>query len=91
MKDPLKRVKQLIPTLPDKDVKLAKKYLEDRNFECLLEIIESDLYLAEKNRLTKIEEFLDKHIANLTELRGELMTYMSYLEVPDNSNDYDYY
>lgn len=91
MKNPLKRVEQLIPTLPERDIELAKKYLENRDFECLLEIVESDLYLAEKNRLTKIEEFLDKRIANLTELREELMTYMSYLEIPDNSNDYNYY
>lgn len=91
MKNPLKRVEQLIPILPGRDAELAKKYLKDRNFECLLEIVESDLYLAEKDRLAKFEETPDEHIATLTELKGELLTYMSYLEVPDNSNDYDYY
>lgn len=91
MKNPLKRVEQLIPILPGRDAELAKKYLKDRNFECLLEIVESDLYLAEKARSSKFEETPDEHIATLTELKGELLTYMSYLEVPDNSNDYDYY
>lgn len=91
MKNPLKRVEQLIPILPGRDAEIAKKYLKNRNFECLLEIVESDLYLAEKAKLAKFEETPDEHIANLTELRGELMTYMSYLEVPDNSDDYNYY
>lgn len=91
MKNPLKRVEQLIPILPGRDAELAKKYLKDRNFECLLEIVESDLYKAEKARMVKLEEVPDDYTIALTELIDELLTYMSYLEVPDNSDDYDYY
>lgn len=91
MKSPLKRVEELIPTLPGKDAQLAKKYLESRDFQSVLDIVESDIYKAEKARYGKLEEVPDDYMSSLTELRGELLTYMSYLDVPDNSDDYDYY
>lgn len=91
MGNPLNRVKELVPTLPEKDAKLVKKYLEERNFESALEIVESDIYKAEKARMVRLEEVPDDYTTALTELRCELLTYMSYLDVPDNSDDYDYY
>ncbi len=69
-----------------------RKYLEKRDFQSVLEIVESDIYKAEKARYGRLEDVPDDYMAALTEMRGELMTYMSYLEVPDNSDDYeDYY
>lgn len=91
MGNPLKRIKELTPTLPEKDAKLVKKYLEKRDFQSMLEIVESDLYKAEKAKYGRLEAIPDDYIAALTEMRGELLTYMSYLEVPDNSDDYDDY
>lgn len=91
MGNPLNRVKELVPTLPEKDANLVKKYLEKRDFQSVLEIVESDLYKAEKAKYGRLEAVSDDYIASLTEMRGELVTYMSYLEVPDNSDDYDYY
>ena len=72
-------------------MEIAQKYLKTRNFESILEIVESDLYKAEKNKTAKLEEVPDDYVAALTELRGELLTYMSYLKVSDNSDDCDYY
>lgn len=91
MQSPLKRIEELIPSLPAKDAEIAKKYLKNRNFESILEIVESDIYKAEKARTVRLEEVPDDYVTALTELRGELLTYMSYLDVPDNSDDYDYY
>lgn len=91
MGNPLNRVKELVPTLPEKDAKLVKKYLEERNFESALEIVESDIYKAERAKYGRLEAVSDDYIAALTEMMGELVTYMSYLEVPDNSDDYDDY
>lgn len=91
MQSPLKRIEELIPSLPGKDAEIAKKYLKTRNFESILEIVESDIYKAEKARMVRLEEVPDDYTTALTELRGELLTYMSYLDVPDNSDDYDYY
>ncbi len=91
MKSPLKRVEELISVLPKKDAQIAKKYLDNRDFQSVLEIVESDLYKAEKIRLNKLEEVPDDYISSLTELRGELLTYMSYLNISEDSNNYDYY
>lgn len=90
-KNPLERIEELIPLLPGKDVEIAQRYLKNRNFESVLEIVESDIYKAEKARMVRLEEAPDDYTIALTELRGELLTYMSYLEVPDNSDDYDDY
>ena len=87
MKNLLKRVEELIPILPEKDAKLCANYLSQRNFEAILEIVESDIYKARKK---KSDELPDDYITSLIELKGELATYMSYLDVPDYSNDYDY-
>lgn len=84
----LKKIHELISILPEKDSKLAIKYLDKRDFQSVLEIVESDLYKAEKD---KSEVNPDDYIIGLTELRSELLTYMSYLDIPDNSDDYDYY
>lgn len=84
-------MEELVPILPEKDVKIVKKYLEKRDFQSVLEIVESDIYKANKAKSDKLEETPDDYISALTELKGELLTYMSYLDIPDNSDDYDYY
>lgn len=91
MNNPLKRVKELIPVLPEKDAKLCTDYLSKRDFESVLEIVESDLYKAEKDKPDDSDEIPDEYTILLSKLRCELLTYMSYLEVPDNSYDYNYY
>lgn len=88
MNNPLKRIKELIPVLPEKDAKLCMDYLSKRNFEYILEIVESDIYKA---RRENTEDLPDDYLSSLGELRCELQTYMSYLDVPGNSDDYDYY
>lgn len=88
MKSPLQRIKELIPLLPEKDSKLCTDYLGKRNFECILEIVESDIYKA---RRKNSDELPDDYISSLLELKGELNTYMSYLDVQDNSDDHDDY
>lgn len=88
MRNPLKRMGELIPLLPGKDAKLCANYLSERNFECILEIVESDIYKAKRKNS---DELPDDYLSTLIELKGELVTYMSYLDVSDYSNDYDNY
>lgn len=88
MKSPLKKIEELIPVLPEKDAKLCANYLSKRNFECILEIVESDIYKARKD---DSDDIPDDYMSALIELKGELITYMSYLDIPDNYDDYDYY
>lgn len=88
MKSPLERMRRLIPILPGKDAKLCEDYLNQRNFGAVLEIVKSDIYKARKK---KSDELPDDYISTLIELEGELVSYMSILEVPDNSDEYDDY
>lgn len=88
MKNPLERMRRLIPILPGKDAKLCEDYLNQRNFEAVLEIVKSDIYKARKK---KSDELPDDYISTLIELEGELVSYMSILEVSDNSDEYDDY
>lgn len=87
MKKPLQKIEELIPILPKKDAILASKFLKERNFECILELVQSDLYKLEKLN-SECKEPNDD-IIMLEELRSELVNYMSYLDIPDNSDDYD--
>lgn len=88
-KNPLNRIKELVPVLPSKDAEIVRKYLDKRDFQSVLEIVESDLYKADKS-MNKLDDMPDDYTTALTELRGELLTYMSYLDIPDNSDEYDY-
>lgn len=88
MKSPLKRIEELIPALPEKDAKICSDYLSKRNFEAVLEIVRSDIYKA---RRKGSDDLPDDYMSSLIELESELIDYMSILEVPDNSDDYDYY
>lgn len=86
----LNRIEELIPCLPGKDVELAKKYLKERNFESVFEIVDSDIYKI-INSIGKGEPLSDEYMSSLLELRNELLTYMSYLGITRNSSDYDDY
>lgn len=88
MKSPLERMRRLISILPGKDAKLCEDYLNQRNFEAVLEIVKSDIYKARKK---KSDELPDDYTSTLIELEGELVSYMSILEVPDNSDEYNDY
>lgn len=91
MNQPLYIIRKLIKELPGKDSTICEKYLQERNFECIREIVESDIYKARQKMiiqdLPEDSVGIDSHIENLLELKSALDEYMSYLEIPDNSDD----
>ena len=89
MKPSIQKIQTLLPSLPQKDVKIANKLLSERKFESLLEIIDSDIYLVRKDQLkeTPKEEYVNINLENLLQLRSELSEYMSYLVLPDDELD----
>ena len=90
MKSSLNRIKSLVKVLPGKDSSLAIKFLDDRNFQALLEIVESDLYKAEKNDSNRQNNVVNEYIMSLTELRSELLDYMSYLDISEYEDNYNF-
>lgn len=77
----LQEIKKLLSVLPEKDEKLCRKYFDSRQFLQIFEIVESDIYKAEKERLLTEEEEPDEYITSLSELRNYLITYMTYLDI----------
>jgi len=47
MPSPLQKINELIPYLPSKDIKHAKKFVENRNWESLKDLTWSSLQLME--------------------------------------------
>lgn len=93
MEKPLNAIKRLVKSLPQRDIKLAEKYIADREFDKLLEIVESDIYLVHKNtQLNQAKEhYANIDIEELLELKGTIIEYMSYQYIPDiYENDWMY-
>ena len=92
MEKPLDRIKILSKSLHKIDIKFADRYIASREFENLLEIVESDIYLVQKNETLEHpkEKFANIDLEELLELRSAIEEYMSFLEVPDNSDDDDW-
>ena len=88
MRNPLKRVKELIAVLPEKDSKLVKEYIDKRDFDSALEIVESDIYKAENNENYIKYGIPDDYMLALSELKSELLEYLSYIEIPKDDNNY---
>lgn len=91
MGQPLHRIRELIKELPGKDSVICQKFLEERDFESIMEITQSDIFKVRKSyNLDNTPEgasYIDETISKLLELKANLEEYMSFLEVPDNSDD----
>ena len=89
MNPSIQKIRALLPSLPQKDAKIADKFLSERKFEDLLEIIDSDIYLVRRDQLkeTPKEEYVNISLENLLQLRSELSEYMSYLVLPEDDLD----
>lgn len=85
MEQPLKRIKRLVKYLPESDIKYANKYIEARQFDRLLEIVESDIYLVSQNESLEHpkEKFINVSVKELMDLKDAIEEYISYL-VLDN-------
>lgn len=94
MEQPLNKIKRLSKSLPTKDSELAIKFIKSREFDKLLEIVESDIYLVQQNKLLDHpkEKFANINLEELIELKEALEEYISFLELPYNSgNEYWFY
>ena len=92
----IQRIENLISELPETDVPFGNKYLKNRDFESLQLLVDSAIVRVRKG-LTKDnpkEEYLKVDLEKLSELKVEVDTYYSMLEIPvqedeDVYEDYD--
>ena len=101
-REPIDRIKALIPSLPEGDAKLAHKFLNSRDFESLQLLVDSSLVRVKKglSKESPKEEYLKADLVQMIKLKLEVDTYCEALELPEqdeyedfNSEEYnqDYY
>lgn len=94
MNSPIDRIKSLIESLPKKDISFGYKFLEERDFESLQELINSALYKINKslNSDNPKEEYLKINLEDLNSLKAEVDIYSAQIgfEDEDIESDLDY-
>lgn len=88
MEHPLDAIKRLAKSLPKRDIKIAEKYITSREFDKLLEIVDSDIYLVQRNSYLNVprEQYANIGEEELLELRGAIIEYMSYQYIPEEDD-----
>ena len=92
-REPIDRIKALIPSLPEGDAKLAHKFLNSRDFESLQLLIDSSLVRVKKglNKENPKEEYLKADLEEMRKLKSEIDTYCEALELPKQEGKYEEY
>lgn len=80
MSTPVQRIKQLLSCVPEKDIPHANKFIKERDFEALRDLVKSDIQIL----LRKKDEFLEEQIDNLRLLKTEIDSYLLLLGLEDD-------
>lgn len=80
----IEQMKQMSESLSNKDKRLALKFIEDRKFDSLYDLVNSTIYkLVKKKELDESEEH---KLDNLREYRTIIVEYLNQLDYNDFSN-----
>ena len=91
-REPIDRIKALIPSLPEGDAKLAHKFLNSRDFESLQLLVDSSLVRVKKglSKESPKEEYLKADLGEMRKLKSEVDTYCEALELPEQEEYEDF-
>ena len=91
-REPIVRIKDLIPSLPEGDAKLAHKFLNSRDFESLQLLVDSSLVRVKKglSKENPKEEYLKADLGEMRKLKSEIDTYCDALELPEQEEYEDF-
>jgi hypothetical protein len=91
-REPIDRIKALIPSLPGGDVKLAYRYLNSRDFESLQLLVDSSLVRVKKglSKESPKEEYLEADLGEMRKLKSGVDTYCEALELPEQEEYEDF-
>lgn len=94
MSEPVNRMKALICSLPERDIPLGHKFLNERNFDSLKELVDSAIYKVKKSLKSDNpkEEYLKVNLDNLNRLKSEVDVYIVQLEISEDdiyNEDFD--
>ena len=96
MSEPVKRMKALMCSLPERDIPLGHKFLKERDFDSLKELIDSAIYKVRKSLKSDNpkEEYLKVNLEDLSRLKSEVDMYIVQWGIPDDdmyNEDFDDY
>lgn len=85
MSKTLKNIKKFINYLPSKDVQIGFKFLEQRDFDKLKELVDSALIRTKRNLKTDNpkQEYLNVNLDSLNILKAEVDIYVFQLNLPE--------
>ena len=86
MSEPVKRMKVLMCSLPERDIPLGHKFLNERNFDSLKELVDSALYKVRRSLKSDNpkEEYLKVNLEDLNRLKSEVDMYIVQWEIPED-------
>ena len=86
MSEPVKRMKALMCSLPERDIPLGHKFLKERDFDSLKELVDSAIYKVKKNLKSDNpkEEYRKVNLEDLNMLKSEVDMYIIQLEIPED-------
>lgn len=90
-KGPVDRMKALIPSLLERDIELANKFLNNRDFESLQLLVDSALVRVKKglSKENPKEEYLRVDPEEIRKLKSEVDVYCEALELTEQEDEYD--
>lgn len=83
MSTPVERIRGLLEHVPAKDIPYATKFLQERNFEALRDLVKSDIQILRKKKDDSLEEQIDF----LRELKAEVDSYLLLIGLEDGDED----
>ena len=94
MSEPVKRMKALMCSLPERDIPLGHKFLNERDFDSLKELVDSAIYKVKKSLKSNNpkEEYLKVNLEDLNRLKSEVDMYIVQWEIPEDdmyNEDFD--
>jgi len=86
MSEPVKRMKALMDSLPERDIPLGHKFLNERDFDSLKELVDSAIYKVKKSLKSDNpkEEYRKVNLEDLNMLKSEVDMYIIQLEIPED-------
>ena len=91
MSTPTERIKKLISQLPKRDISIANRLIEGRDFCSLKELIDSAIYKVKKSQtsLEPKEEYESIDLEELSRLKSEVDAYLVLLgeDIGPNEDD----
>lgn len=87
MSTPVQRIKQLLSCVSEKDIPYANKFIKERDFEALRDLVKSDIRIL----LKKKDESLEEQIDNLRLLKTEIDAYLLLLGLEDDEVETDFW